>query len=97
MMAWVRNGWVGGFLVGAMLNAALVMLSSGSSFPGSVGEQLMTKHDTSTRILTDLEEENEEEVGVRFSILHLCGNVPAVLVLLRQGNFPLTSCFAASI
>lgn len=64
MMAWVRNrnGWVGGFLVGAMLNAALVMLSSGSSFPGSVGEQLMNKHDTNTRILTDLEEENEEEL-----------------------------------
>ena len=61
-MAWMRNGWVGGFLIGAMLNAALVLLSSGSPFSASFGEQLINKHDNTARILADLEEENEEEV-----------------------------------
>lgn len=64
MMAWVRNGWVGGFLLGAMLNWALFLFSTDSSFPGSHDEKLTYQHDA-TRSLGDLEEENEEEVCAR--------------------------------
>jgi hypothetical protein len=76
MMAWARTGWVGGFLIGALMNAVLFVLLSGSKFSGSLAG-LSSSSSATTRILSNLDEYEEEEVGIlrprpRHSIV-ICG------------------------